>query len=43
MYGAIHSRRAFWRRNGDKDGTLPDSFYWDTFGIMPEEMILVRR
>jgi alanyl-tRNA synthetase len=43
MEQSIRDARRFWRRNGDKDGTLPDSFYWDTFGVMPEEMILVRR
>jgi hypothetical protein len=43
MEQSIRDARRFWRRNGDKDGTLPDSFYWDTFGVMPEEMIRVRR
>ena len=43
MEQSIRDARRFWRRNQDKDGTLPDSFYWDTFGIMPEEMSLVRR
>jgi alanyl-tRNA synthetase len=43
MEQSIRDARRFWRRNQDKDGTLPDSFYWDTFGIMPEEMTLVRR
>jgi hypothetical protein len=44
MDQSIRDARRFWRRNHDnKDMDLSDNFYWDTFGIMPEEMILVRR
>jgi alanyl-tRNA synthetase len=43
MEQSIRDARRFWRKNRDHDGTLPDGFYWDTFGIMPEEMIFVRR
>jgi alanyl-tRNA synthetase len=44
MDQSIRDARRFWRRNRDnKDVPLSDGFYWDTFGIMPEEMILVRR
>jgi len=43
MEQSIRDARRFWRKKWDKDEPLPDSFYWDTFGIMPEEMILVRR
>lgn len=42
MEQSFRDARRFWRKNRDKDGLLPDNFYWDTFGIMPEEMILVR-
>lgn len=43
MEQSIRDARRFWRKNQDKDEPVPDSFYWDTFGIMPDEMILVRR
>ena len=43
MERSIRDARRFWRKNGEKAGTMPDSFYWDTFGIMPEEMVLLRR
>jgi hypothetical protein len=43
MEQSIRDGQKFWRRHREKEGTIPDSFYWDTFGIMPEEMILVRR
>lgn len=43
MEKSIRDAQRFWRRNKDKAGTLSDSFYWDTFGVMPEEMFLVRR
>lgn len=42
MEQSIREAQKFWRRNREKDETIPVSFYWDTFGIMPEEMILVR-
>jgi alanyl-tRNA synthetase len=42
MEQSIRDAQKFWRRNRKKRSTIPDSFYWDTFGIMPEEMIFVR-
>jgi alanyl-tRNA synthetase len=42
MEQSIRDAQRYWRKNRDTTGTIPDSFYWDTFGIMPEEMILVR-
>jgi hypothetical protein len=42
MEQSIRDAQKYWRRNRDQDGETPDSFYWDTFGILPEEMILVR-
>lgn len=42
MEQSIRDAQRYWRRNRDKDATIPNSFYWDTFGVMPEEMILVR-
>ena len=38
MDSSLRDGRKHYRRNR----TLPDSFYWDTFGIMPEEMILIK-
>lgn len=43
MEQSIRDARKFWHRNPDKHGLLPDNFYWDTFRVIPEEMILVRR
>jgi alanyl-tRNA synthetase len=42
MDQSIRDGRKYWRRNRDKNWTIPDSFYWDTFGILPEEMHLVK-
>ena len=40
MEQSIGDARRFWRRNREKGDALPGNFYWDTFGLMPEEMIL---
>jgi hypothetical protein len=42
MEQSIRDAQKHWRRHRDKNGEIPDNFYWDTFGILPEEMILVR-
>jgi alanyl-tRNA synthetase len=42
MDQSIRDGRKHWRRNREKQGTIPDCFYWDTFGILPEEMHLVK-
>ena len=42
MEQSIRDAQKYWRRNCERDREIPDSFYWDTFGILPEEMILVR-
>lgn len=39
---SIRNAQRYWRRNQEKSDTIPDSFYWDTFGVLPEEMSLVR-
>ena len=41
MEQSIRNARRFWRRNRGPNEGLTDSFYWDTFGVMPEEMSLV--
>jgi alanyl-tRNA synthetase len=38
MEQSLQNGRRHYRRNR----TLPDSFYWDTFGILPEEMVLIK-
>ena len=38
MEQSIRDARRHWRRNGER----PDSFYWDTFGVLPEELSLVK-
>ena len=30
------------RRHRRKNGVRPDSFYWDTFGVLPEELSLIK-
>ena len=30
------------RRHYRKNGARPDTFYWDTFGVLPEELPLVK-
>jgi len=42
MDQSIRDARKHWHRNRNKHGTIPDIFYWDTFGILPEEMDLVK-
>jgi len=38
MEQSIRDGRRYWKRHGDK----PDVFWWDTFGIMPEELPLIK-
>jgi len=38
MEQSLRDGRRHYRRNR----SLPDSFYWDTFGILPEEMVLIK-
>ena len=38
MEQSIRDAQRHWRRNGER----PDSFYWDTFGVLPEELSLVK-
>lgn len=38
MEQSIHDGRRFWKRHGDK----PENFWWDSFGIMPEELPLIK-
>jgi hypothetical protein len=38
MDTSIREGRRYFKRNGDK----PDVFWWDTFGILPEEVYLLR-
>jgi len=38
MEQSIRDARRHWRRNGER----LDSFYWDTFGVLPEELSLVK-
>lgn len=34
MEQSIKNGRKHWRRNGE----MPDTFYWETFGVLPEEL-----
>jgi hypothetical protein len=38
MEQAIRDARRHWRKNGER----PDHFCWDTFGVLPEELSLVK-
>jgi len=42
MENSIRDGRRYWRKHRKKDSSIPDSFYWDTFGVLPEEMLLVK-
>jgi alanyl-tRNA synthetase len=42
MDKSIRDGRKHFRRNQRKVGTLPDNFYWETFGVLPEEMELLK-
>ena len=42
MENSIRDGRKHWRRNKRKLPPIPNSFYWETFGIMPDEMVLVK-
>jgi alanyl-tRNA synthetase len=38
MEQSIRDGRRYWKRHGDK----PDVFWWDTFGVLPEELPLIK-
>ena len=38
MEQSIRDGRRYWKRHGDK----PDVFWWDTFGVLPEELSLIK-
>jgi len=42
MEKSIRDGRKHWRRNRGKVGALPDNFYWETFGVLPEELNLLK-
>jgi hypothetical protein len=42
MEKSLRDGQRYWRRHKDKNGTLPDLFWWDTFGVLPEELILLK-
>lgn len=38
MEQSLREGRRHWRKNGER----PDGFYWDTFGVLPEELPLMK-
>ena len=39
MEQSILNGRRYWRKNGER----PDVFWWDTFGVLPEELPLMKK
>jgi hypothetical protein len=39
MEKSLRDGRKHWLRNGER----PDIFYWDTFGVLPEELPLMKK
>jgi alanyl-tRNA synthetase len=42
MEQSLRDGRKYWRRHRNKEGSIPDLFYWETFGVMPEELPLLK-